>query len=142
DGLIEFPERGGKVISWLPAAHIAERGAHYYLPVVSGLTVTICPDPRKIVEFLPQVHPTWFFAVPRIWEKLKAGLEAMVSGLPEEQRQPLQQALEAAIEKVRLEQAGKPVPDELAGQVARADEEIFSNLRVHLGLDQITSVNV
>src|SRR5258707_183478 len=30
-GMIDFPERGGKVISWLPAAHIAERGSHYYL---------------------------------------------------------------------------------------------------------------
>ena len=27
EDLIELPERGGKVISWLPAAHIAERGA-------------------------------------------------------------------------------------------------------------------
>src|SRR5919106_2543727 len=62
EDMITLPERGGKVISWLPAAHIAERGAHYYLPVVRGLEITICPDPRKIVEFLPQVKPTWFFA--------------------------------------------------------------------------------
>ena len=78
------------MISWLPAAHIAERGAHYYLPVIQGVTVTICPDPRKIVEFLPAVKPTWFFAVPRIWEKLKAGLEAMLASLPDEQREPAQ----------------------------------------------------
>jgi long-subunit acyl-CoA synthetase (AMP-forming) len=94
------------------------------------------------VSFLPEVRPTWFFAVPRIWEKLKAGLESMAAGLPDEQREPLQQALDAAVEKVRLEQAGEPVPDELAQRVAKADEEIFSNLRVHLGLDQINSVNV
>ena len=36
EDMIDLPERGGKVISWLPAAHIAERGAHYYLPVVAG----------------------------------------------------------------------------------------------------------
>src|SRR5919106_4420079 len=109
--IIEIPERGGKVISWLPAAHIAERGANYYLPVIRGLSVTICPDPRKVIEFLPQVKPTWFFAVPRIWEKLKAGLEASVAKMPDEQRVPAQEGLEAALEKVRLEQAGEDVPE-------------------------------
>ena len=66
---------GARVISWLPAAHIAERNAHHYIPIVFGAEVTTCDDPRNIVKFLPEVRPNWFFAVPRIWEKLKAGLE-------------------------------------------------------------------
>jgi long-subunit acyl-CoA synthetase (AMP-forming) len=140
--MIQLPERGGKVISWLPAAHIAERAAHYYLPVYQGLSVTICPDPRKIVEFLPQVQPTWFFAVPRIWEKLKAGLEAMLGRLPDEQGAQARAAVDAALNKVRLEQAGEDVPDELAAAVAKADEEMFSNLRTSLGLDEAVAVNV
>jgi long-chain acyl-CoA synthetase len=142
EDMIDLPERGGKVISWLPAAHIAERGAHYYLPVNRGLSVTICPDPRKIVEFLPQVRPTWFFAVPRIWEKLKAGLEGMVASMPDEQGDKARAALDAALEKVRLEQVGEKVPDELAAAVAKADEEMFSNLRTMLGLDEAVAVNV
>jgi long-chain acyl-CoA synthetase len=140
--IIEIPERGGKVISWLPAAHIAERGANYYLPVIRGLAVTICPDPRRVVEFLPQVKPTWFFAVPRIWEKLKAGLEANIAKMPDEQREPAQKGLEAALEKVRLEQAGEEVPEELAGAVAQVDEQLFSKLRAGLGLDEINGVHV
>jgi long-chain acyl-CoA synthetase len=140
--IIEIPERGGKVISWLPAAHIAERGANYYLPVIRGLSVTVCPDPRKVVEFLPQVKPTWFFAVPRIWEKLKAGLEASLAGMPDEQRQGAERGLEAALQKVRLEQAGEEVPDELATAVAQADEQLFSKLRAGLGLDEINGVHV
>jgi long-chain acyl-CoA synthetase len=140
--IIEIPERGGKVISWLPAAHIAERGANYYLPVIRGLSVTVCPDPRKVIEFLPQVKPTWFFAVPRIWEKLKAGLEASLAGMPDEQRQAAEKGLEAALEKVRLEQAGEEVPAELADGVAQADEQLFSKLRAGLGLDEINGVHV
>src|SRR5262245_56303142 len=84
--LIEFPP-DGRVISWLPSAHVAERNAHHYLPIVFGLQVTCCPNPREILGYLPEVRPSWFFAVPRIWEKLKAGLEAMVAGQPEEQRE-------------------------------------------------------
>ena len=133
---------GGRVISWLPAAHIAERGANYYLPVVEGLEITICPDPRQIIEVLPQVHPTFFFAVPRIWEKLKAGLEAKLGAIPGEQGEQTKQALEAAIQKIRLEQAGEDVPEQLAEAVAKADEALFSHLRASLGLDQLVSVNV
>ena len=73
--LIAFPD-GARVISWLPAAHIAERMAHHYLPIALAMTITCCPDPRAIAAYLPAVRPTWFFAVPRIWEKLKAGLES------------------------------------------------------------------
>jgi len=133
---------GSRVISWLPAAHIAERMAHHYLPVVFAGTITCCPNPREIVSYLPQVHPTWFFAVPRIWEKLKAGLEAMLAGQPEEQRRPIEEALAASIERVRLRQADRPVPEELEAAWAQADASYFSHIRAMLGLDQVQAVNV
>ncbi len=133
---------GAKVISWLPAAHIAERMAHHYIPVVFAGTITCCPNPREVLSYLPQVRPTWFFAVPRTWEKLKAGLETMQAAQPEEQRRPIQDALEASLERVRLRQRGGPVPQELEAKVARADEQMFSKLREMLGLDQAISVNV
>jgi long-subunit acyl-CoA synthetase (AMP-forming) len=135
-------EPGSKVISWLPSAHIAERMAHHYVPVIYAGTTTCCPNPREVISFLPQVRPTWFFAVPRIWEKLKAGLEGMLAGQPDDQREPIQQAIAASIEKVRLEQRGESVPAELAERVARADVELFANFRVMLGLDQVAAVNV
>ncbi|HTZ64763.1 MAG TPA: long-chain fatty acid--CoA ligase [Solirubrobacteraceae bacterium] len=141
DELISFPQ-DGRVISWLPAAHIAERNAHHYLPIVFGLQITCCDDPRQVLSYLPEVRPSWFFAVPRIWEKLKAGLETMIAGQPEPQRGATQAAIEAGVRKVQLEQRGEPVPAELAQQVAQADAEIFSGLRAMLGLDQIEAINV
>jgi long-chain acyl-CoA synthetase len=141
DVLIQFP-RDGRVISWLPSAHVAERNAHHYLPIVYGLQITCCDDPRQVLSYLPEVKPSWFFAVPRIWEKLKAGLETMIAGQPEEQGQAMREALDAAIRKVRLEQAGETVPVELAAQVAKADAEIFAGVRTMLGLDQVEAINV
>jgi long-subunit acyl-CoA synthetase (AMP-forming) len=139
--LIEFPD-SGRIISWLPNAHVAERNAHHYIPVVLGLEITVCDDPRKITEFLPEVNPTWFFAVPRIWEKIKAGLESKLGSAPEEQAQQARQALDAAIKKVRLEQAGEDVPDELAKAVQQADDNMFVHLRKALGLDELRACNV
>ncbi|MHB8243470.1 MAG: AMP-dependent synthetase/ligase [Solirubrobacteraceae bacterium] len=141
DVLIQFP-RDGRVISWLPSAHVAERNAHHYLPIVYGLQITCCDDPRQVLSYLPEVRPSWFFAVPRIWEKLKAGLETMIAAQPEEQGQAMQEALAASIRKVRLEQSGEPVPAELAEQVAKADAEIFAGVRTMLGLDQVEAINV
>jgi long-subunit acyl-CoA synthetase (AMP-forming) len=142
EDLADFPESGGRVVSWLPAAHIAERGANYYFPVVKGFEIVVCPDPREIVQFLPQARPTWFFAVPRVWEKLKAGLEALLAGLPDEQREPTERGLNAALEKVRLEQRDEPVSDELAAEAAAADERMFAGLRHQLGLDEAVAVSV
>jgi long-subunit acyl-CoA synthetase (AMP-forming) len=137
--LIRFPE-GSKVISWLPAAHIAERMAHHYLPIVYAMTVTTCPNPRDVVSYLPAVKPTWFFAVPRIWEKLKAGLEGyLLQGDDAERNRAW---FEAATRKVELEQAGEEVPDDLAATVAEADAGLFAGLRGMLGLDEAVSVNV
>ncbi|HSD25053.1 MAG TPA: AMP-dependent synthetase/ligase [Solirubrobacterales bacterium] len=141
DEMIDLPERGGKVISWLPAAHVAERNAHYYLPVTKGVSVAVCADPRRIAEYLPKVNPTWFFAVPRIFEKLKSGLEAMIAGLPDEQREAVEKGLEASLQKVRLEQAGEEVPGEIAEAAAQAEEQMFSQLRKQLGLDEAVAVN-
>lgn len=139
--VVGFPE-GTRVISWLPNAHIAERAAHHYLPIVFGFQVTCCPNPREIVGFLPQVRPQWFFAVPRIWEKLKAGLEAMIAGQPPEEQERTKAALADALEKVRREQAGEAVPADLAARVAAADEALFSKLRAMLGLDAVVAINV
>jgi len=139
--LITFP-RDGRVISWLPAAHVAERNAHHYLPIVFGLQITCCDDPRQVFSYLPEVRPSWFFAVPRIWEKLKAGLETMIAGQPPEQGEAMRAAIAASVEKVRLEQRGEPVPGELAEQVAKADAEIFAGWREMLGLDRVEAINV
>ncbi len=139
--LVRFPPES-RVISWLPAAHVAERNAHHYVPIVYGMQITSCPDPRQVLSYLPDVRPQWFFAVPRIWEKLKAGLETMIAGQPEEQRAGTERALAAAVEKVRREQRGERVPAELAAEVAAADEQIFAGLRKMLGFDEVRAVNV
>jgi long-subunit acyl-CoA synthetase (AMP-forming) len=139
--MVQFPD-GSRVISWLPAAHIAERAAHHYVPIVFGLQITSCSNPREVMSYLPEVRPQWFFAVPRIWEKLKSGLETMLAGLPQEQRTATEAAIDASLQKVRLEQRIEPVPAELAAQVASADEQVFAGLREMLGLDQLRVVNV
>jgi long-subunit acyl-CoA synthetase (AMP-forming) len=89
---------GGRIISFLPSAHIADRWAsHYQSLMVLGFTLTCLSDPRAIVQTLPEVRPTAWGSVPRIWEKLKAGLEAQgvtdPAALPEEHKAAIREKL-------------------------------------------------
>jgi long-subunit acyl-CoA synthetase (AMP-forming) len=62
-----------------------------------GHTVTCIPDPRTVVAHLPEVRPTTWGSVPRIWEKLKAALEAQgiadPAGLSEDQKAAIRERL-------------------------------------------------
>src|SRR3954469_10323866 len=115
---VRFPD-DSRVISWLPSAHVAERTAHHYLPIVYAMTVTTCPDPRQIGAYLAAVHPTWFFAVPRVWEKLKAGLEAHGKADPDEAA--LLALPTARVERRQGGEDGEPLPPEA--------EALFAGLR-------------
>jgi long-chain acyl-CoA synthetase len=127
----------GRLISFLPAAHIADRWSSHYGGMVFGHEVTCCADPRRVMEIVPEVRPTTFGAVPRIWEKTKAALEAAVEAEPDEGRRAgVRWAIDVGRRRVRAEQAGKPVDDALAEEHARADELVLSKLRGSLGLDQ------
>src|SRR3954451_3268618 len=67
----------GRIVSFLPSAHIADRWASQYTGLCTyGHAVTCCPDPRDVMAVVREVHPTVFGAVPRVWEKTKAALEA------------------------------------------------------------------
>ncbi|WP_028064313.1 AMP-dependent synthetase/ligase [Solirubrobacter soli] len=133
---VGFPD-DSRVISWLPSAHVAERTAHHYLPIVYAMTITTCPDPRQIGTYLPAVKPTWFFAVPRVWEKLKAGVEAKLGG--DEQAMQL---IAAGAQAVELLQTGESVPPELQAVLDVAEPKLFAPLRAAIGLDEAKLVNV
>jgi long-subunit acyl-CoA synthetase (AMP-forming) len=130
----------GSVVSFLPQAHIADRGLSHYAQMVWGPTVTSCPDATQVFAHVADARPTMFGSVPRVWEKLKAALEAGFAAEQDESRRAaIAQALEAGVRKVRLEQAREPVPDELSAACERAEASVFSPLRARLGFDRCES---
>lgn len=132
-----FPRTPGmRHISYLPLAHIAERMAGYYLHLKSASTCYFCPNPQQIADYLREVRPEFFFAVPRIWEKLHAGLVAAIEKLDEPQRSMVKNAIEVSLQKVRLEQRGETVPSEIQEQAQNA-AFITAMIRERVGLDAI-----
>jgi len=132
-----FPVRPGmRHISYLPLAHIAERMAGYYLHLKNATTCYFCPNPQQIGDYLREVRPEFFFAVPRIWEKLHSGLLRAIESLEEPQRQMVQHAIDVLLRKLRLEQRGEPIPPELAAEAEQANM-IAAMIRQRVGLDAI-----
>jgi long-subunit acyl-CoA synthetase (AMP-forming) len=130
-------EPDGRFMSYLPMAHLADRVFSHYLAMIVGGSVTCVADAKAAVPTVAEIRPTLWLGVPRVWEKLKASLEAGFAGEPDEgRRAAISQAIEACIQKVRLEQAGAPVPEELRHGCALADEEILAATRKRLGFDQ------
>jgi long-subunit acyl-CoA synthetase (AMP-forming) len=119
---------GGRVVSYLPAAHVADRVVTHYGALVYGTQLTLCPNPQEVIAHLPDVRPTLWGAVPRIWEKLKAALDASMD-------EPTRAAVEVGLRVVRAQQAGEEVPAQLRDEWAQADELVLGKLRERLGLD-------
>src|SRR5881409_605263 len=127
------------LVSYLPLAHVAERFTSQWRGIADGHEVWLCPDPNQLLPFLVEARPTFFVGVPRVWEKLMAGLRAGIAAEPEEaKRQMVQGAVEAAISAYRLRHEGKPVPEEVATVVERA-QPLFVLLRSKVGLDRCTT---
>src|SRR5581483_38046 len=63
------PRPRGSIISFLPHAHIADRGLSHYGQMAWGHTVTCCPETTQVFAHVADCHPTFFGAVPRVWEK-------------------------------------------------------------------------
>ena len=128
--------RVGRYMSYLPMAHLADRCVALYPSMGTGSSVTCFTDAKTAMASMPEVRPTFSATVPRMWEKLKAGLEAQFEQEPDQaKRVAVRAAIEAATMKVRLESAGQPVPDDLAETCRRADTAIFSAIRKQVGLD-------
>jgi long-chain acyl-CoA synthetase len=103
---------GWRQISYLPMAHIAERWLTHYLHIGEGTDVTTCPEPTELASYLREVRPEHFLGVPRVWEKLYAGITAAMSADPAKQA-----AFERALET--------------------GDDAVLANVRALVGLDQM-----
>lgn len=125
-------------LSFLPLSHSLERTAGYYFPVYLGAKIAYAEDISTIQQNLQEVRPTIIISVPRIYEKVHAGILAKVSDAS---------AVKKAIFNWAVKTAQKNLPYELREEKKRgplfskrfnlADKLVFSGLKETLGLDRL-----
>lgn len=136
DRLTGLPD-GLTSVSYLPLAHIAERVLSIYDPLQKRANVWFCPDPAQAIEYVRQARPTFFFGVPRVWEKVRAGINAKLAAEPDDRRRKLAKAaVGAGFDVVRRQQQGAPVPLALRARHAALDRLVLARVRAALGLDR------
>jgi long-chain acyl-CoA synthetase len=134
--------RGVRWVSYLPLAHIAERMFSVYLPIHNAGHVHFCPDSARLVQMIGKVRPTAFFGVPRVWEKIRAGIQGLLTAEQDEGKQAaVRQAMDTGRRYVQSCQYGQTTPPELAAQFLAADEQVLGPIRGLLGLGEARSVS-
>jgi long-chain acyl-CoA synthetase len=132
---------GVRWVSYLPLAHIAERMFSIYLAIGTAGHIHFCPDATQLVGVIGQVRPTAFFGVPRVWEKIRAGIGALLAAEQDEgKRAAVAEAMDIGRAYVQSCQYGQVTPPELAAQFRAADEQVLGPIRGLLGLGEAVAV--
>ncbi|MED5402029.1 MAG: long-chain fatty acid--CoA ligase, partial [Planctomycetota bacterium] len=74
---IAFLESDDILLSWLPYSHVYARLTDNYLATGAGITVALAAGIDTLIDDLDTIKPTWLTAVPRFYEKIWTGVEAL-----------------------------------------------------------------
>ena len=133
--MLDVEPVGFRAVSYLPMAHIAERMSTHYLAVMGGYEVTDCPDPGQIAAYARDVRPQIMFGVPRVWEKIHAGVQAALGADPEKKAK-FDEAVAAAIPISERRTMGTATAEDDA-TYQFLDEAAFAGIRSLVGLDAV-----
>ena len=126
---------GLRAISYLPMSHVAERMAGHYLALVAGLEVTTCPWPDDLPAYLRAVRPEVLFGVPRVWEVIRADIEATLADDADAQ-ETFDDALAKAVPIAERQETGDDTSDDEIAW-AELDEDAFRLVRKRAGLNAL-----
>ncbi len=124
-------------VSYLPLAHIAERMFSLYLAVYNAGHTYFCHATTELVATVSEVRPTAFFGVPRVWEKIQAGIQALLAAEQDQgKRAATAAAMQTGLRYVQSCQYGQSTPGELAASFAEAEQAVLKPIRSLLGLGE------
>ncbi len=129
-------DRGRRLVSYLPMAHIAERMVSHYIHAARGSQVTPLADANQLAAALVAVRPSVLFGPPRVWEKLASGIRASIAVRGGEAETHFDDALRIGRAVQQLRARGEEPSGELAEQWAFVDQVAMAPVRAAIGLDQ------
>jgi long-subunit acyl-CoA synthetase (AMP-forming) len=131
-GAIVNIKPGDVVVSYLPLSHVAEQLFSLHNNVVLGSTIWFAESLDKLGDALKAARPHHFLAVPRVWEKMQAKIEAVGAKNPPIKKKIAKWAREQGLAGGYADQTGAARPM-LYGL---ADKLVFSKVRQNLGFDR------
>ncbi|MFK8024565.1 MAG: long-chain fatty acid--CoA ligase [Ilumatobacter sp.] len=126
---------GKRHVSYLPMAHVMERLLGHYYMMDFASRVFCCPDTSQMPAAVRETKPNVFIGVPRVWEKMYAGVNAAISADPEKEKQ-FNDGVAAAIPIMEKMTNGTATDEEIATWNF-LDEVGFKMVRGLIGLDEV-----
>ncbi len=128
-----FPADPSKVaLSFLPISHVFERMADY-LYFSKAVSIAYLDSIDRLAQTFGEVKPHFFAAVPRVYEKMLARINAALETAPALRRKIFEWAIAVGRKRIALEEAGQPVPSGLALKSRVADALVYKKIRARLG---------
>ena len=137
----------GRCLSYLPLSHIAERMISHILQIYYGTQTWFATSIDTLLADLQECKPSYFFGVPRVWEKFYAGIQAKLAAAdPDDRktklatkalelgRQITQAEQEAVAQGKKLAEAEVPIAMRLQHFVL--DKLVLNKIRAALGLER------
>ncbi len=123
-----------RIVSYLPLSHIAEQVFTIHGPATYGNEVWFASSIETVADTFKQANPTILFAVPRIWEKMYAGITGKLRSASPLKLRLFGWASSVGRAAADCENAGLPMPTALRLQFKLADKLIFSKVKAAIGL--------
>jgi long-chain acyl-CoA synthetase len=120
-----------KFLSFLPLSHSFERVGDYVGTHV-GANITYAESMEQVISNLSEVNPTVAMSVPRLYEKMYAGVQAKFAAGSFIKRKIAGWAVKTGLEYVDARNAGT-LTEKLAKKKKRADKLVFSKVQALLG---------
>ena len=124
------------ILSYLPLCHIGERTMSVYHAINMGFTVFFAESADTVPENLREVSPTFFFAVPRIWEKFFSAINIGVQDATWFKRQSYKLAMYIGKKAADRKLIHKPLPPWLWLSNLLASITVFRKIKRLLGIDK------
>ncbi len=123
-------------ISFLPLSHIAEQLQNVCGGIAMGSRVSFATNIETVREELTEVHPTLFLAVPRLYEKVYAGVMETVASSSFFKRFIFNRALSVGKKAGKLKNSGQKIPFMTEFQYRIAEKLVFGKMKTKLGLER------
>lgn len=126
---------GDRFLSFLPLSHVAERIVSDFGQIVSGGETWFARSLAGVAEDVRACRPTVFFAVPRVWQKVRDAVAEEIDSTKGLRRLLVERYLSLGRRRLDHDDAGDPMRARDRVLLGLLERIVGAKIRVGIGLD-------
>ncbi len=131
------PGQVDEILTFLPLCHIAERNVSGFGPLAMGTIINFAESMATVPQDIREVSPTFYFAVPRIWEKFYSTLMLRMKDSTPLERKMFAWAQGVGRKLAEFRINNQEPPASLKALYRFADWAVLKNIKKSIGLNKV-----